>query len=620
MPHARLSAVVSCAQRAVAADADRSDGRLLGDFLTSRDEAAFAELVARFGPMVFAVCRRLTGHHQDAEDAFQAAFVVLARKAGSIWPREAIGNWLYGVAVRVAREARVVSAKRHAREVPRARLPETATLDWRPDDIGAVLDEELAELPDKFRMLLVLCDLRGEAQTEVAARLGLPVGTVYSRLAEARKRLAHRLGARGVALSAGGLTVSLAQSASAAVSTSLSAKAIAAAMSSDSLQAAVAALSHGVLRSMFLDRLRIAALLVASALGLAGGIAVATQPAADIFAPPQAAPLMFVTNSQQLPTKAAAQPLPRSPNRILIRRDGTRGERSFCLLDPDGKNEKEISEKASKFSVVGAKLAPDGKSFAAQVYGNQKPGEDPDKPYLYVRGLDEKEPGTYLGVAADCYVWSRDGTELACTEFEDEDTEKIPCEATHFIVNVKTKEKTALKLPNDHLILDWSADGKFFLTRQRTEKPKPIARLYLMSRDGSERKALTGANQRAIYGRLAPEGGRVLCAVAPVAPEKADRAIPYELAVHDLAFDKVMKVKDVPLNGQVLEFCWSPDGKQIAYLWRTIAEGDPTSDEVRAKETESHLVICDPDGSNPKTILSEKGTGIGMALSELDWR
>ena len=176
MPHAGLSAVVSHARRAVAAEADRSDGRLLTDFLTSRDEAAFAELVARFGPMVFAVCRRLTGHHQDAEDAFQAAFVVLARKAGTIWPREAVGNWLYGVAVRVAREARVVSAKRLARETPPAQLPEPATDRPAARRVEAVLDEELAELPDKFRTLLVLCDLRGEPQTEVASRLRIAGG------------------------------------------------------------------------------------------------------------------------------------------------------------------------------------------------------------------------------------------------------------------------------------------------------------------------------------------------------------------------------------------------------------------------------------------------------------
>src|SRR5262245_2492492 len=125
MPQTGLSAVVDRARRAVAAEAP-SDGRLLADFLADRDAAAFAELGTRFGPMVFAVCRKLTNHHQDAEDTFQAAFMVLARKAASVFPREAVGNWLYGVAVRVAKEARAMAAKRLSREAPRARLPDAA--------------------------------------------------------------------------------------------------------------------------------------------------------------------------------------------------------------------------------------------------------------------------------------------------------------------------------------------------------------------------------------------------------------------------------------------------------------------------------------------------------------
>src|SRR5581483_11030619 len=112
MPHPGLSATVSRARRAALRSAPecRSDGRLLGDFLAGRDPDAFAELVARFAPMVFAVCRRVTGHHQDAEDAFQAVFVVLARKGSSVAPREAVGAWLHGVAVRTALEARAVAA------------------------------------------------------------------------------------------------------------------------------------------------------------------------------------------------------------------------------------------------------------------------------------------------------------------------------------------------------------------------------------------------------------------------------------------------------------------------------------------------------------------------------
>src|SRR5262245_42984260 len=128
MPHAGLSAAVSRARRSTLrfADESRTDGQLLTDFLVARDPDAFAELVVRHGPMVFAACGRVTGHHQDAEDAFQAAFVVLARKASLVSPREAVGSWLYGVAVRTAREARAVAARRRTRETSVACLPEVA--------------------------------------------------------------------------------------------------------------------------------------------------------------------------------------------------------------------------------------------------------------------------------------------------------------------------------------------------------------------------------------------------------------------------------------------------------------------------------------------------------------
>src|SRR5262249_11800966 len=158
-------------------------------------------------------------------------------------------------AVRTAREARVMAAKRLAREVPVAHLPDVARPDPEPNDLDAVLHEELAELPDKFRTLLVLCDLRGEPQTEVADRLGPPVGTVYSRLANARRLLAERLRKRGVALSAVGLVPALPQAGQAALPAGLHLKTVAAALSPDCVPAAVAALTKGVFRTMFLHKL-----------------------------------------------------------------------------------------------------------------------------------------------------------------------------------------------------------------------------------------------------------------------------------------------------------------------------------------------------------------------------
>src|SRR5437763_852348 len=131
----------------------RSDGQLLDRFIARRDEAAFAELLRRHGPMVLGVCRRLLGHAQDAEDAFQATFMVLVRKARSVMPRELVGNWLYGVAYRVALEAQARAGRRRAREKQVEDMPHPTTPAADPtDDLRPVLDRELSRLPEKYRV------------------------------------------------------------------------------------------------------------------------------------------------------------------------------------------------------------------------------------------------------------------------------------------------------------------------------------------------------------------------------------------------------------------------------------------------------------------------------------
>src|ERR1700686_3002875 len=139
-----------------------SDAQLLERFIADAEEAAFAGLVRRHAGMVLGVCRRILGHQQDAEDAFQATFLVLVRKAASIQPRGMVGNWLYGVAYQTALKARAGVIKRNGWEKPlTAAVPAPATPCERGRDLQAVLDQELTCLPDKFRVPLVLCDLEG---------------------------------------------------------------------------------------------------------------------------------------------------------------------------------------------------------------------------------------------------------------------------------------------------------------------------------------------------------------------------------------------------------------------------------------------------------------------------
>jgi RNA polymerase sigma factor (sigma-70 family) len=191
------------------------DGFLLRRFSESRDPAAFEALVRRHGPMVQGVCRRVLGDAHSAEDAFQATFLVLVRKLESLRKPDQLANWLYGVAVRVARKARLKEAIRVKREKQRSDImpPQTDSheVEWR--ELAAVLDEELSQIPEKYRAPLVLCYLGGKTNAEAAEKLGLPAGSMSTLLARAREILRRRLKRRGVTLSATLLAVLLAQNA-----------------------------------------------------------------------------------------------------------------------------------------------------------------------------------------------------------------------------------------------------------------------------------------------------------------------------------------------------------------------------------------------------------------------
>jgi RNA polymerase sigma factor (sigma-70 family) len=180
-----------------------SDQQLVEQFVDRQEQASFAALVQRHGPMVLAVCRRVLHHTQDAEDAFQATFLVLARKAGSIRKQGSVASFLYGVAHRVASKLRAQRSRRvlcERQAPPRTKTPTTEELTWR--ELRSVLDEELGSLPEDNRAPLVLCYLEGRTQDEAARQLGWSLGTFRRRLEQARARLGRRLTRRGLALSA----------------------------------------------------------------------------------------------------------------------------------------------------------------------------------------------------------------------------------------------------------------------------------------------------------------------------------------------------------------------------------------------------------------------------------
>src|SRR5262249_27304928 len=180
-----------------------TDGQLLERFLACQETSAVAALVRRHGPMVWAVCLRILRNHHDAEDAFQATFLVFARKAASIAPRDMVANWLYGVAHHVALTAKRSVGRRLARERAVMDMPAATYCprDGLPD-LEQLVDQELARLPDKYRAAIVLCDLEGRTRKEAARHFDIPEGTLSTRLMTARKMLAKRLTRQGLTVSA----------------------------------------------------------------------------------------------------------------------------------------------------------------------------------------------------------------------------------------------------------------------------------------------------------------------------------------------------------------------------------------------------------------------------------
>jgi RNA polymerase sigma factor (sigma-70 family) len=276
-----------------------TDRELLQRFACGRDGDAFAALVQRYGPLVLGVCRRMVRQEQDAEDVFQATFLILARKAGSLTQPERLGNWLYGVACRVACKARADAARRQAHQKQaseRTGRQSDREADW--EEVRQVLDDELHRLPDKFRAPLVLCYLQGLTREQAAARLGWSEGAVKGMLERGRQMLRTRLARRGVTLSVGSLAAMLSGNAPAAVPAALSDSTVKAALVFAAGQAATAgttaALAEGVLQAMWMSRVKVwlaVVLLLALASAGAGVLAFGGRPAEEPAAPKNAGPL-----------------------------------------------------------------------------------------------------------------------------------------------------------------------------------------------------------------------------------------------------------------------------------------------------------------------------------------
>jgi RNA polymerase sigma factor (sigma-70 family) len=312
-----------------------ADGPLLDRFVERREEAVFEAIIQRHGAMVWGVCRRVLRDHHDAEDAFQATFLVLARRAVSVMPRDRLGDWLYGVAYRTAMKAKAMRAKRRRRETTVPDVPESAGMAHdRRDDLTEWLDRDLSHLPEKYRIPIVLCDLEERTHQEAADQLGWPVGTLSGRLSRARAMLAKRLRRRGLAFSGGMLAVMVAQKAASAdmparligpTARAASLVTPARLVTAGVVSAEVADLTREVLNAMLLSKLKTFTAIALVGLALAAGglvVAARTQAAGGRNTQERA-------GQKMPPAKVAARAPEPAPEEMLE----VRGR----VVDPDGR-------------------------------------------------------------------------------------------------------------------------------------------------------------------------------------------------------------------------------------------------------------------------------------------
>ena len=300
-----LSTALTRLREAASHTEGRSDVELLRAYVSANDQAAFAALVRRYGPIVFGVCRRVLQDTQDAEDAFQAVFLVLARKAGTLRNGEALSCWLHGVSYRIAMSAKRDSIRRRrheSRATPRANPP-AWEVGWR--ELQAVLDEEVEQLAPTYRAAFVLCCLEGLSKAEAAGRLGIKENTVSSRLARARKQLQERLARRGITLTAvlAALAVSGAGRATPPLRLVQTATTAASQLGAGTLVTGLSAralsLAEGVTTTMLSTKVKLASvLLLLGALGT--GLVALARPAAD---KPSVSPPRKVASTPARPKK-----------------------------------------------------------------------------------------------------------------------------------------------------------------------------------------------------------------------------------------------------------------------------------------------------------------------------
>jgi RNA polymerase sigma factor (sigma-70 family) len=592
-----------------------SDADLLRRFVSGRDEDAFAELVRRHGPAVLAVCRRITGDPHDADDAFQAAFLVLARKADRVRPGEPLAGWLYGVAVRAARAALARRCRRRSRERPVAGLPDVpgrAAEPLHPDDARAVL-AEVARLSPGVRAAVVLCELEGRSRAAAARELGIPEGTLSSRLAAARKTLAARLRDRGLA-------------AAVLAAVAASARGARPVWSSDP-SSPVAELAEAVMRTGLMTKYKFAAAVVVAAAGL---VAADARPAAPEVAP---------------------APRPADPTRLIV---GFAGHVRY--LTPDGREvgrvtgdqvkaagadfhtrqlsvglgNRGLEVNVSETFAPAGRAAPDGRLPLNTKNGLYLLGDGPAVTPVKAKGGDK---GLLAGKATpQIAAWSPDGAKAV--GWRSEERLFAPNTNVNTLIDLAAGTAEPLKLPDGHRVMDWSPDGAWFLTLRADESFSfrsgwsTKVTLCKVSADGKTVEELVGPREFVWYAAISPDGAKVAYGrgtTGPVARKTRDGTETlevfngFEVVVHDLAAGtravafaspKATKIDTGEMTAGVR---WSPDGTRLGFASFVCHP---------ARRCHCRVRVCDADGGNPRVVLDTDPAADAATAhpTVFDWR
>jgi RNA polymerase sigma factor (sigma-70 family) len=563
-----------------------TDGQLLERFATRRGEAsedAFAALVERHGPVVLRLCRSVLRDEHEAQDAFQATFLVLAQKAESLWVRDSLGPWIHSVAYRVASCARAaaIRRRRHARRHGELAAGTLAVYqDEDQGDLESVVHEEIDRLPAHFRAPLVLCDLEGCSHEQAARHLGWPVGTVKSRQTRGRQRLRDRLIQRGLAPSPA-MPLGAALMREIAVPPALMRSTTnLATICAGADSARIAVLAREVLTVMFLQSLKLKVLSL-SVIALLAAVAGTLVWQATVATTKEAQPAPATSGEGQVAVRKRERPGKIYVTAERARPRGSNEEiRGLIAVDPTTGARMDILDACS----MRPRVSPDGKLLAFE-------REDA----LWVRELDgNAKPRRVVGLGGTRFgsppVWSPDGKQIMFSL----------AHATRR-VNIEGTVSEVVPVPPEDGVQDWSSDGRWLLTASSRGAKNGSWQLYIMRPDGTEQRRITEEGNP-FYARFSPDGRRVLFT-------DNGRGKQSGIWIVDADGKNARLVFPVGPAKTTASASWSPDGKRIAIILAELLRTAPPLWPVQ-------VVVMDLDGGHRSEIhVPEAGT-----TDMPDWR